>query len=195
MTETIAKAATISKNRILVMCAIAIAINYVLGVFCAFLKLPFYLDTLGTVFIAICFGPWWGAAVGGLTNLMTGLLASPKDIPFLLVSVAIAIVVGFIARKFKFTLLTAVITGIIIGVVAPVIGTPIGVWVYGGLTGSVSDVLVLWLRESGMGIFGASFLPKLLNNQMDKIGTCLVAFLLLKAMPKSVLPGGMNGAN
>lgn len=46
------------------LCGVAIALNIVLGIVTAALKFPFYLDVMGTMFIAIYFGPWYGAAVG-----------------------------------------------------------------------------------------------------------------------------------
>ena len=58
----------ISNTSILMLSALAIALNIVLGIITSSLRLPLYLDTIGTVFIAIYFGPWYGAAVGGLSN-------------------------------------------------------------------------------------------------------------------------------
>lgn len=172
------------KTRTLVFCALAIAANIVLGILTSSLKLPLYLDTIGTVFVAVLAGPWYGAAVGGLTNLLTGILFNVKDIPFLLVNVVIGIIVGFIYKKYSFNFIVALITGLILSIVAPLIGTPIGIWVYGGLTGTGMDFLFLWLRESGSSIFAASFIPKVINNLLDKIGTCLLVYLLWRNFPQ-----------
>lgn len=172
-----------TKTRVLVLSAIAIACNIVLGIVTSALKIPLYLDTIGTVFIAVYAGPWYGAAVGGLTNLLTGIIFSPKDIPFLLVSVAIGLIVGYIAKKFPYNLVVAIVTGLLLSVVAPLIGTPIGIWVYGGLTGTGMDFLVIWLKQSGNSIFVSSFIPKIINNLLDKTGTCLLVYFLLKGLP------------
>ncbi|ODU56781.1 MAG: ECF transporter S component [Clostridium sp. SCN 57-10] len=178
-----------TKSQMLVLCALAVAINVALGALTSLWKLPLYLDTIGTVFIAIYFGPWYGAAVGATTNVLSSLvMGNIKGMPFLLVSVAIGIVVGLIARKRRWTLPVAIVTGLILSVVAPLIGTPIGVWVYGGLTGTVSDVVVLWLKTSGMNIFSASFLMKLFNNLWDKVGTCLLVYLLIRSLPRQYKP-------
>lgn len=178
----------ISNTTRLMMCGLAIAINIVLGIIMAAIKFPVYLDTIGTIFIAVYFGPWYGAAVGGTTNFMTALLYGMTDMPFMLVNIAIGLVIGFLFRKIKFTFLNVLIAGTIVGIVAPVIGTPIGIAVYGGLTGTVSDVAVIWLKQSGASIFTASFLPKLANNLIDKIGSCSIIFLLVKAMPGALKP-------
>lgn len=172
----------------MIMCGLAIAINIVLGIVAAAIKFPVYLDTIGIIFIAIYFGPWYGAAVGGATNFLTAILNGMTDMPFMLVSIAVGIVVGLIFRKVKFTLVNVIIAGVIVGIIAPIIGTPIGIFVYGGLTGTVSDVFVLALKQSGANIFAASFLPKLGNNLLDKIGSCLIIYLLVKGMPGTMKP-------
>lgn len=183
---------TQNKTKILVMCSLAVAINIILGNITSALKLPLYLDTLGTVLMAVYFGPWHGAAVGGLSNFISSMLTNPKALPFLLVNVVIGLLVGFVAKKYKFDLKTALITGLILSFVAPLIGTPIGIWVYGGLTGTVSDFLVLWLKKSGTNIFAASFITKVGNNLIDKIGTCLVAYFILSRLPSQYKPTAIS---
>lgn len=173
----------------LVLCGLAIALNIVLGIVTAALKFPFYLDVMGTIFIAIYFGPWYGAAVGALTNILTSIFSgSFSGMPFMLVSIVVALIVGFIFQKVKFNFVTALIVGIITGIVAPIVGTPIGIAVYGGLTGTVSDVAVMFLKQSGAGIFTASFIPKLFNNLIDKIGSILIVYLVVVSLPGNLKP-------
>jgi energy-coupling factor transport system substrate-specific component len=172
------------KVLIMILCAISISLNIVLGIVTSSLKLPLYLDTIGTIFIAVYFGPWYGATVGALTNIITGMIFNPKDIPFLLVNVAVGLIVGFIARKYKFNLLTAIITGLILSVVCPLIGTPIGIWVYGGLTGTGADFLFAWLQKIGNNVFVASFITKISSNFLDKISSCILVWALIEGMPR-----------
>ncbi|MEG2916059.1 MAG: ECF transporter S component, partial [Oscillospiraceae bacterium] len=96
------------KTKKITFCALAISINVVLGILTSFWKLPLYLDTIGTILTAIYFGPWLGAAVGGLTNVVSSLImGNVKAMPFLIVSVAIGIIVGFIAKKTHWNFTTA----------------------------------------------------------------------------------------
>ena len=98
----------ISGTTRLVLCGLAIALNIVLGIVTAALKFPFYLDVMGTIFIAIYFGPWYGAVVGALTNILTSLFSgSFTGMPFMLVSIVVALIVGFVFRKVKFNFVTA----------------------------------------------------------------------------------------
>lgn len=183
----------ISKTTLLMICGLAIALNIVLGIITSALKLPLYLDTIGTVFVAIYFGPWYGAAVGGLTNLLSSMLTNPQAIPFMIVSIVIGLVVGFVFRKVKVSFLSSLIIGLALSIIAPLIGTPIGIYVYGGLTGTVSDIAVMWLKQSGASIFTASFIPKIFNNLIDKVGTCLILYFIIAALPQQYRCSNFKG--
>ncbi|MBC2576753.1 CD3073 family putative ECF transporter S component [Peptostreptococcus canis] len=173
----------------LIFSAIGIAINIVLGMVVGLLHIPLlFMDTVGTIFIAVICGPIYGAAVGGITNLVLGVLKDPREIPFLLVNVAIGLIVGFIAKNRKFDIKTAVITGLILAVVAPLIGTPIAVYVYGGITGDVNDIFFVWLKNSGMEIFSSAFIPRITSNIVDKVISCVlvsICYARLKGVIKN----------
>lgn len=178
-------------TKVVILCALAIVFNIVLGTLSASLKL-IYLDTIGTVFIAVFFGPWWGACVGALTNIITSMIIGPTDLPFMLVNIAVGIVVGIIAMKKKFTLPVAIITGLILSILCPLIGTPISIWVYGGLTGTGFDFLFLFLKQTGNSIFVSSFVAKILSNLIDKVGTCVLVYYLIKSLPRKIKLESLN---
>ncbi|OCA83250.1 ECF transporter S component [Bacillus sp. FJAT-27225] len=165
--------------------ALCIALNVVLGTVVSWMKIPLlFLDTIGTVLMAVLFGPWWGALVGVLTNLVLGVTTGPTAIFFGLVNVAIALVVGFAARKFDFTKLpVALCVGLILSIVAPLIGTPIAVAVFGGLNGSGMDLIVLWMRAAGESVFASTFISRISGNIVDKIATCLLVMFLVSRLP------------
>ena len=61
---------------------VAAALNIVGGQINTILKLPTFLDMIGTAVVAIVLGPWWGALVGVITNVVSALLARkvPKPV-------------------------------------------------------------------------------------------------------------------
>jgi energy-coupling factor transport system substrate-specific component len=122
-----------------------------------------------------------------VSNLVLGVTSGPTNIPFALVQVAIAVVVGFIANRWGYTVKTAPIAGVIVAIVAPLIGTAIAIAVFGGLTGGALDVLVLWLEQAGQDVFGAAFWPRLGTNLIDKILTALIALAIIKAIPSTLV--------
>lgn len=174
---------------ILILCAFAAAINIVLGTLVGQLKIPLiFLDTIGTIFAAVYFGPWYGATVGAVSNIITGMIFSPKDIPFFLVNVVVGLIVGYIVKKYGYSLVTAIVTGLILSVICPLIGSPIAILLYGGVTGSGNDFLVLWLRKSGADIFTSAFIPRITGNIIDKVLSVFLVWALIKRLPTEYKP-------
>ena len=128
-----------------------------------------------------------GSIVGALSNIITGLIYSVSDIPFCLVNMAVGPYRRSGSKKWKFGIVPAIITGLALSFICPAIGTPIGIYVYGGLNGTVSDMLVMSLVQGGKSIFQASFLRNVASNLIDKVGTCVIGCLLIKAMSNEVL--------
>lgn len=176
-----------SSTRKMVMSAFFVVLNIVMGLLVGALKIPLlFMDTIGTVFGAVWFGPVWGMIIGGLSNVLLAVTQNPKDLPFALVNIVVGLVVGLIARKNKFDLKTAIITGLILAVVAPLIGTPIAVYVYGGITGDFNDVFFTALKQGGSTIFSAAFLPRIASNIVDKVLTCVIVALTLPKIRKGI---------
>ncbi len=166
---------------------ICVVINIVLGTLISLLNIPLlFMDTMGTMMGAIAFGPLWGAIIGLVTNVLIGFLTNPIDIPFALVNVAIGLVTGFVAKKWGFSLVKSILTGLVLAVVAPLIGTPIAVFIYGGLTGGATDILVGWLLASGQSVFTAAFLPRIAGNLIDKVASCVLAYQILLRLPSQI---------
>ncbi len=179
-----------NNTHVLIFSALGIAVNIVLGSVSSMLNIPLlFLDTIGTIFTAVVFGPFYGALTGGLTNVVQGIITSPKSIPFALVNIAVGIVVGLIARRKEFDFKTAIFTGAILSVIAPLIGTPISVYVYGGITGDFNDVFFTWLVQSGQKVFAAAFIPRITSNIVDKIASCIIVVFLIKRIPKRYFQG------
>ncbi len=180
-------------SKIMMFSTVCIVINIVFGTLVGILKIPLiFMDTMGTILAAALFGPLWGAVVGLLTNVIIGITTNPVDIPFALVNMTIGIIVGLIAKKVGFGFKTAIATGLLLAVIAPLIGTPIAIWIYGGLTGSSMDFFFAWLLASGESIFTSAFVPRIAGNLIDKVASCLVAYVIITRLPKDYLKGALT---
>lgn len=176
-----------SSTRALVIAALGIVINIVLGLLAGMIKIPLlHLDTIGTILVAVVLGPWYGAATGGLTNFVLGVLKDPRDIPFAIVNIAVGIVVGLIARKKGWGLPVSILTGLLLAVICPLIGTPIAIYVYGGLTGDFNDVFFTAMQRAGADIFSSAFLPRIGSNLLDKVLSCALVCWMLRYLPKDL---------
>jgi energy-coupling factor transport system substrate-specific component len=84
-------------TRTLVLIPVAIAINIVIGQLVIILKLPIYLDSIGTVLVGAIAGPWAGALTGALGNLIWGTVNAYLP-PFFYVAAVIGAMAGIAAR-------------------------------------------------------------------------------------------------
>jgi energy-coupling factor transport system substrate-specific component len=89
--------------------AVAIAINITVGSLTALLRLPLYLDSVGTVLVGALAGPWAGALTGLLSNLVWSLLpipggAGPATAFFAPVAATVGLLAGFWASRGVFGL-------------------------------------------------------------------------------------------
>ena len=91
-------------TRTIVLIPIAIAINIILGqTVAAALKVPIYLDSIGTILVGVLAGPLAGALTGMLSNLLwTYVLPAPFHsdyaAPFFIVAVEIGLLAGIFGR-------------------------------------------------------------------------------------------------
>ena len=90
---------------------VAIAINIAVGSIAVALRLPIYLDSIGTVLVGVLAGPWAGALTGLLSNLIWSILpvpggAGPTIAFFAPVAGVIGLMAGFWASQGVFRLRT-----------------------------------------------------------------------------------------
>jgi hypothetical protein len=85
-------------NSILALMPVAIAINIAVGATVSLLKLPIYLDSIGTVLVGVLGGPWAGALTGVLSNLIWAVLPLPGGAgPVIAFFAPVAGVIGLMA--------------------------------------------------------------------------------------------------
>ncbi len=172
----------------LVTIPIAIAINIVVGQITFTVKLPLYMDSIGTVLMGVLAGGWVGALTGLLSNLIWGLLGNVTYAPFAAVAAIIGLLagvfgdIGWFRKWWK-----VVLGGLITGLVAAIVSAPIAAYVFGGVTGSGTDVFVAFFRSLGLDILSANAAQGVFSDPFDKAITFLLVFLILKALPTRFL--------
>lgn len=260
-------------TRTLVLIPVAIAINIVLGqTVAAVLKIPIYLDSIGTVLVGVLAGPIPGLVTGLASNLLwTYVLPPPFHSDFAAPFAVTAAFIGFFAgvvgqwgfmrsrpntdwgrlaigalvvgvilgaigfygfvpfyagSEFSFfnpeaeaepffTILGWVIglgivaaivglvallllrrdlgvayvaiAGLICGIVSAIISAPIAAVVFGGVTGSGTDLLVAAFQQAGSDLQTAVLQQGLISDPIDKTVTFFVVFVLLQTLSRRFL--------
>lgn len=164
--------------KVLALCAIAVAINVMLGSFIAYLKIPFvYLSGIGTIFIAVNFKMRYGVITGFSTHLLLSIIHGPSALAFGLSSMVNAIIANLCARR-KFDMSQAVKTGILISLIGSVVSVCIRLLLFGGFSNSITDLLILAVRSSGVAMFIAAYIGAVTDSILDKILSCLLVVKL-----------------
>src|SRR5690242_16658526 len=103
-----------------VMIPVAIAINIAIGTFIYNVKVPLYLDSIGTILVGVLAGPWAGALTGLLSNLIWGLSGiNPQYTPFASAAAVIGLLAGFFCEAgWVRSLWKSILAGVITGLVA-----------------------------------------------------------------------------
>jgi ECF-type transporter family protein len=260
-------------TRTIVLIPIAIAINIILGqTVAAALKVPIYLDSIGTILVGVLAGPLAGALTGALANLIwTYVLPAPFHsdyaAPFFIVAVEIGLLAGIFGRFGFFrsrpntswsrlgigaaivVVIVAVIgiygflpfytnsdtnlleltffagdaepwlvilgwivaliligsvvgliallfvrrdlgaayvfvAGLACGIISAIISAPISALVFGGVTGSGTDLLVAAFQQAGSDLSTAVLQQGLLSDPIDKTLTFFVVFAILGALSR-----------
>ncbi|RUR59249.1 ECF transporter S component [Aeromonas veronii] len=167
---------------------ICIAINMVAGQAASMLKLPIFLDSIGTVLCAILAGPWMAIATGLLTNLLWGLLTGPIAAAFAPVAMMIGLSAGLLARAGWFNNLPkVVVSSVVISLALTLVAIPIRSYLFGGATGSGADFVVAYLHAMGSDLQESVAVTVLGTNLLDKLLTVLIAWGLVRRLPQRTL--------
>lgn len=162
---------------------VAVAVNFVGGQLASILKLPMYLDTIGTIFAAMLCGPWVGATAGGLTNVVTGI-ANPVNFAFIPVNILAGLVTGFLARRKMFsTWWKWLLSMVLMAAVSIISSAPIVVLVYGGVTGGGTSIITAAAMAAGANIWAAFFGTEGVFTLLDRIISCIICWFVIKVIP------------
>ena len=177
---------------------ICVAINVVGDQIVQLLKLPIFLDVIGTVLMAMLAGPWPAAVTGILTNLCMGITDNPTLIPFAITSAACGIAAGLFARKkwFSAQKWKLIIIVLVLDLVTICTASPITIFAFGGVSGNGGQsVAIAGLLASGANIIAAVVGTDFWINLIDRALAMVIAFAVVKVIPDRTLIKYSLGAN
>jgi len=174
-------------TRTLTLMSAGIAINMVLGQVASMLKLPIFLDSIGTLIVALLAGPLAALVAGLTTNLIWGLITSPVAAAFAPVAAVIGLVGGLCARSGGFrTLPRVLLSSLLITLAVVVVATPIRTYLFGGVTGSGADFIVAYMNVLGSNLLESVALTVFGANLVDKVLSALVAWVVVRGLPERI---------
>jgi energy-coupling factor transport system substrate-specific component len=173
---------------------IGVAVNFIGGTIILLLKLPIYLDSIGTIIVGALCGAWPGVIVGLISNILTAI-TSPNNLFYAPLNMAFGVAAAYLSKKGVFkkfipTLLSSLLFAFIGGVIGALITWTLWGFDFGAGTTAVV-VLPLWKALGSPENQFTKFLIQILGefscDLLDKSITIIVCHFILKAFPTRFL--------
>lgn len=169
----------------IVLIPVCIAIDWAGHAIASTLKLPLFLDSIGTVLGALLAGPWVGGLAGFITNLISSGTIDPIAAPYSIVSLLIGFAAG-IGAYFAWQDRRAgwLALYLVVFLVASIASTPLNIALYQGQSGvALGDAIFAALVKSGVPTWLAAYADEAAGDLPDKLVTVLVALLIYQGLP------------
>ena len=163
-------------TQMIVMIAMGVVINYIGGQLALMLRLPIYLDSIGTILVAYMFGPIAGMCPPLISGLLMAATGDIFSLYFAPVGIILGLTSGLVLRKMfdgkknvGKSLLNIILAAFVITVPSTIVSSIINAVLFGGITSSGSTVLVQLLRNTPLGLTGSVFVVQILTDFLDRI--------------------------
>jgi energy-coupling factor transport system substrate-specific component len=185
-----------------ILAAAGIGLNVAVGTAVYLLKLPIYMDSIGIVLTAMLVPGKRSKAfvvaalVAVASFVIGGLLVNPFLPWFIATGIAGAAYGAFVVRGRVDALIAGtasqttfasklLLFGVGWGILAALVSAPVVVYLFGGVTGSGTTLILAFLVKTGHQLLSAALLTGLSAEPIDKTLQFLCALLLAKSTPRS----------
>ncbi|MBR6328288.1 MAG: HD domain-containing protein [Lachnospiraceae bacterium] len=176
-----------SNKRAIFICAAGIIINIAGSYLAGFLKLPLYLDSIGTVISAALGGILPGIITGLVTNALK-VISDPTSVYYGVLNVLIAVITAeFVKRSLLKKLRGALLLIVTLALVGGGLGSVLTWFLYGFAGEGITIPFVQKLYDTGaMGMFPAQLAGDFLIDLADKALTVVVLITVIHLIPDSI---------
>jgi len=166
--------------------AMGIVLNIV-GAFIALnLRLPIYMDSIGTIMVSALLGPGYGITTGLLGSIISGITFDIYSLWYAPVQILTGLMAGIL---FKSTWLKGIKTpvgAVFLSFPTSIASAIITAFIFGGITSSASSYIVQMLSKLGVGLTLSCFLVQMMTDYADKFIGAVIVMGVLAAMPKAL---------
>ena len=168
-------------HRIVLFTALCVLLNLGGRMLAAWLQLPMWLDSFGTVLSAYVAGPVCGAIIGVTGNLIFGAI-NHLSIVYSITSITVGVIIGIAAQKrWLNTFYGAMKAASLTMLAALIVSVPLN-WLFaGGYTGNIwGNGIIDYLSDKGWPFLICTFMGQIALEFADKVLTLFVAYVALK---------------
>lgn len=166
--------------------AFAIALNVIGGHIALLLHLPVFLDSMGTILIAILFGPVYGMLPPLLYGLVMGFTVDIFSLYYMPVGILLGLVTGLVSRKYSLKSWRIIPGAFLITIPGTIASAVITAVLFGGITSSGTTVLVQILNKAGLNLTASVFIVQILADYLDRLISLFLVTALLAVLPQEL---------
>ncbi|HGI3213521.1 TPA: ECF transporter S component [Streptococcus agalactiae] len=174
---------TKSPARLISFISIAIAINLVGANLALFLRLPIYLDTIGTLLIAVILGPWYAASTAFLSALINWMTTDIFSLYYSPVAIVVAIITGILIKR-NCKPSSLLWKSLIISLPGTIIASVITAILFKGITSSGSSIIAQFLHGIGLDMTSSLILVQVGTDYMDRLISLILVFSTITLLKK-----------
>ena len=171
----------------LVLIPVGVSINVVGYQMSQILKLPVFIDQIGTILVSMITGPWVGMVTGLLGNVVNGMIY-PTAFGYAIVSMLVGFVSGFLSRWRWYSNVVGVVIGCaLLNVVSSVSAAVVTVFMFGGVTGAGTDLLTAAFVASGQALWDSVLTTNVISGTVHTIVNFAIAWIIVRRIPDRFL--------
>lgn len=174
---------TKSPARLISFISIAIAINLIGANLALFLRLPIYLDTIGTLLIAVILGPWYAASTAFLSALINWMTTDIFSLYYSPVAIVVAIITGILIKR-NCKPSSLLWKSLIISLPGTIIASVITVILFKGITSSGSSIIAQFLHGIGLDMTSSLILVQVGTDYIDRLISLILVFSAITLLKK-----------
>ncbi|WP_260838803.1 ECF transporter S component [Heyndrickxia oleronia] len=171
----------------LLLIPVGVSLNVVGYQLSTILKLPVFVDQIGTIMVSMIAGPWIGLLTGLLGNVVNGML-NPIAIGFSIVSMSIGFVSGYLSKwKFYNNIFGIILSCILLTIVSAFTAAIVTVFMFGGVTGAGTDLITATFLATGKELWNSVVSTNLISGSINTILNFGISWLIIRRVPDRFL--------
>lgn len=165
--------------RLTILIALSITINLIGANIALFLKLPIYLDLIGTLLIAVLLGPSYAFLSALLSALLNWMTTDIFSLYFSPVAITVALLTGLLCHK-NIKLKALPLKALIISIPGTIVASLITVILFHGITSSGSSIIANFMHGLGLDMTLSLVLVQLVTDYTDRLISLIIVIFIIK---------------
>ena len=180
------------KFTVVQVCFIALSavINIIGGNLALVLRLPIYLDSIGT-FLASAL------LAGVVSGVISGITTDIYSLYFIPVQIVTGVAAGILFRTTLLKKWDIFLGAFCVSIAGTIISACITAYVFGGVTSSGSSILVTLLHKLGLNMVASAFVVQIVTDYADRLISIAIVVAVLavlsNSMKQQIREGKTNG--